>query len=65
MVDLLDEQELEELFHDHTRDHLGIVIIDHIVDIGVGIIAHGTDDGGVGIGGGVPITDLGITPLFM
>ena len=59
-----DEQDLEGLFHELRVLHLTEEVITGDEDIGVAIIGHGIDDGGIGIGGGVIPTVLGIGLLF-
>jgi hypothetical protein len=65
LVDHSDEQDLEGLFHEPHVLHLTEEVITGDEDIGVDIIGHGIDDGGIGIGGGVIHTVLGITLLFI
>ena len=64
LVVLSVEQDLEGLFHELHVLHLTEEVITGDEDIGVDIIGHGIDDGGIGIGGGVIPTVLGIGLLF-
>jgi hypothetical protein len=61
----LEEQGLVEPFLElRVLVQIEIIIVDVIDDIGVGIIDHGIDVGGVGIGGGDIHTVVGIMPQY-
>ncbi len=65
LVVLSVEQDLEELFHDLPVLLLTKEVITGDEDIGVDIIGHGIDDGGIGTGGGGIPTVHGIAHQFI
>jgi hypothetical protein len=62
----LEEQVRVELFHEVLDQEVEdvVVTVDAIADIGEDIIVLGIADGGVGTGGGVTTTGLGIMHQF-